>query len=163
MVSNDGLVMSFNKRGLSGKTMKQSDSAYGYKVLNIRVDGKTLCKKVHRLVAEAFLPNPDNHPFVNHIDGDKTNNSVSNLEWCTPKQNVHHALSTGLASPVHWQKAGSQSRKKKVIRDDGAVFDCIRDAAVSIGLSDSSVSDCLHGRRRGAGGHTFAFYEEAAT
>ena len=63
----------------------------GYKHLNLNIDGKRKNCGVHRLVAMAFVPNPDSLPEVNHKDGDKGNNHFSNLEWCTRKQNMEHA------------------------------------------------------------------------
>lgn len=64
----------------------------GYRTVTI--NGKKY--SIHRLVAEAFISNPENKPFVNHIDGNKLNNSIENLEWCTNKENVQHAFRTGL-------------------------------------------------------------------
>lgn len=59
-------------------------------------DGKKYCKKIHRLVAEHFIPNPNNYPCVNHIDGNIYNNDVNNLEWCTYSYNAKHAVTIGL-------------------------------------------------------------------
>ena len=69
---------------------------WGYICVGLWKDGKCKQRMLHRLVAEAFLPNPKNLPFVNHIDGNKRNNTCSNLEWCTAKENAQHAIRTGL-------------------------------------------------------------------
>lgn len=76
----------------NGKTIAQHKTDRGYIIVNNR--GKSA--RLHRLVAMAFVPNPDSFPEVNHIDGNKENNTPSNLEWCSRKQNMSHAFSTGL-------------------------------------------------------------------
>lgn len=92
-VSNLGHIYS-NK---NERLLKTPPGKRGYPVVNLMVDNKKarLCT-VHRLVAEAFIPNPDNKPEVNHIDGNRCNNNVSNLEWCTLRENNLHARRTGL-------------------------------------------------------------------
>lgn len=71
------------------------DSIFGYVHAGLYKDGKSKLYNVHRLVAQAFIPNPNNFPVVNHIDGNKSNNRVENLEWCTQKENVHHCIASG--------------------------------------------------------------------
>jgi len=84
-----------------------------YKYLVIQSGAKFKHYAVHRLVAKAFLPNPDNLPCVNHLDGDKHNANVLNLEWCTYKQNTQHALETGLI-----KRDGSHNGKRKLNEED---------------------------------------------
>ena len=97
---------------LKGRSLK------GYKRVALMKDGKTIDVLVHRLIAQTFLPNPENKPYINHIDGDKTNNSVSNLEWCTQKENVQHAIETGLKDDrgTHSSRASCNEEKLKKIR-----------------------------------------------
>lgn len=75
------------EKPIAGKQMKQSLHTKGYKTVSLTKDGKTKTVFVHRIVAEAFIDNPDNLHFVNHKDEDKTNNFLENLEWCTPSYN----------------------------------------------------------------------------
>ena len=88
---------------ITGNLIRQRISSNGYMRVNLRSGDKPYelptTKTVHRLVAEAFLPRIYGKEYVNHIDGDKTNNDVSNLEWCTASENITHALRTGLFKP----------------------------------------------------------------
>lgn len=104
-ISNWGNVKSANRNikhyrgGLSfraGQVLSINLDKYGYPKVTLQKAGRRKYFTVHRLVATAFIPNPDNLPQINHKDGDKTNNFVDNLEWCTDEDNKKHAHTTGL-------------------------------------------------------------------
>lgn len=80
------------------KILKSYKNVSGYSTVRLSKNNKVVNCMVHRLVAQAFITNSKNKPQVNHIDGDKTNNTADNLEWVTGKENTHHAYNTGLAT-----------------------------------------------------------------
>lgn len=90
-VSNLGRVK--NGRGIESRPHKHKK---GYIMISMVRDGVEKRGQLHRLVAKSFIPNPDNLPQVNHLDGDKSNNKVSNLQWCTNGENMAHANANGL-------------------------------------------------------------------
>jgi hypothetical protein len=77
---------------------KRDNANAQYYNIGLNKDGVCTMFRIHRLLAEAFIPNPDGKPFINHIDGNGLNNHVSNLEWCTHSENQKHAVKTGLKS-----------------------------------------------------------------
>ena len=81
---------------IKGRILKLYTNKNGYVYINLRRDSKTKHARLHRLVAKAFIPNPQNKLEVNHINGIKTDNRIENLEWCTHEENTLHAIKTGL-------------------------------------------------------------------
>lgn len=94
-VSDDGRVYSLR----AGKYLKPVVMESKYLYVHLCNGKKTKSRRLHRVVAEAFIPNPNNLPQVNHIDGNKNNCSVRNLEWCSQEKNMKHAIEAGLFNP----------------------------------------------------------------
>lgn len=95
-VSSEGVLITTPRQGTKGGVVKRGRHGNGYERYSLYKDGKVYYKYAHRLFAKHFIPNPDNKPCVNHIDGNRVNNSLENLEWATPKENTQHAVRTGL-------------------------------------------------------------------
>lgn len=110
LVSNFGRVMSL--KGGKERILKTHINRDGYEQLGLSIHGKRYVRTVHRLVANAFIPNNDGKPQVNHVDGNKENNVVHNLEWVTAKENIAHAYILGLRDSETLKNNGLRNSKK---------------------------------------------------
>ncbi len=110
-ISDEGEV----KNILTGRILKPYITHKGYYRTNIRVNGKTVALFIHQAVAKIFIPNPLNLPMVNHIDGNKLNNNISNLEWCDHAYNTKHAIDHGLFKPFGEDNGFSKLTEEDVL------------------------------------------------
>lgn len=114
-VSNTGRVRSLNYMKTSKvQVLKPQRQTQGYLFVRLRKEGKIRTIYIHRLVAEAFIPNPNNYPEVNHIDENKQNNIVSNLEWCTREYNQNYGTINKRRSEKHKGKILSEEHKANI-------------------------------------------------
>lgn len=110
-ISNKGRVKSYQGRYKQPKVLKTTMTTTGYKKIELTKNKRRKAFKVHRLVAKAFLSNKENKPYVNHIDNNPLNNNVTNLEWCTQKENMIHSSIYGNHKSFAWEN------KDRVIAD----------------------------------------------
>ena len=177
-VSNTGKIRSNNYLG-HGKQRELCLVAdhKGYLRVRIYIEGGGKTVKVHREVAKAFIPNPENKPEVNHKDGDKRNNRADNLEWATPGENTIHAYNSGLKEKTReWCRhmgltvgrvaleKQREERKTPVIAtrlSDGATFKypSQAEAADATGAPQPNIHKVLSGQRKSANGFSFRYGE----
>ena len=142
-VSDEGRV----RNSKTGRVLKTRINERGYTVVQLHRNNVPLTERVHRLVAKAFHPCDDERLDVNHIDGNKLNNSASNLEFCSRQYNVQHAFRTGLKQP---------SREKRVrVIETGEEFRSIRECGRALGLDQTSITQCVLGKAHTCGGYHF--------
>ena len=129
----------------------QNNSTKGYKQITLSKNNKRSTKKVHRLVAQAFIPNPDNLPDVNHKDENKHNNNVNNLEWCTKEYNFYYGTAI-------------QRRGKKVIQCDLTgkqlkEWESTKEVERQLNIDHAHISKCCKGKQKTAGGFKWIYAE----
>ncbi|MCT4151400.1 HNH endonuclease [Elizabethkingia anophelis] len=109
IITEDGII----KR--NGRILKPYDTGRGYRTIDININGERFYKKIHRLVAEAFIPNPENKKEVNHKNGIKDDNRVENLEWVTPTENIRHSFQFGMNKNIGEKHRDSKLTEKQVL------------------------------------------------
>lgn len=146
-INGNGEIKSLARNGTPCRVLKPSVGSNGYLKVSFRCFGKQYTKNVHRLLAENFIENPLNLPCVNHIDGDKLNNSLENLEWCSYSHNVKHAYDNGLTKPYLGSKGtGLTDNDVLKIVELKCGGETLRKIANDFNVSQSCVSDIVLGR-----------------
>jgi hypothetical protein len=136
-INNYGDVKSFNDKGI--RILKQ-DIAKGYNRVTLSKNNITKRFLVHRLVCQLFIENPLNKKYVNHIDGNKSNNHVSNLEWCTASENEKHSHTyLGKIPPC---------AKKCIDKNTGNIYNSITKAAIAINMKPTTLLSKLNGQNK---------------
>lgn len=161
------VVVRTNERNYTakGRILKPASDKSGYKYVALCNNGNIFFKKVHRLVALTFLPNPLNYPMVNHKNEIKSDNRANNLEWCTAKYNCNYG--TGIKRGVESRKGKMKnnpllSKAVLMVSKDGTVlkeFPSLSEAQRQTGIANQNISDCIYGKRnhRTAGGYVWRF------
>lgn len=166
-ISNYGNIRSLyternGKRHYRIKNLKWGKITKGYFGIRLCLRGKMVSSpRAHRLVAEAFIPNPNNLPQVNHIDGNKENNCVTNLEWCTNQQNALHSQEHGLNPSFKRLSENFNARCVEqytldwnYIRD----YECIKEAAIDCGLKNTTrIIDACKNPNHSSGGYRWKY------
>lgn len=153
-VSNTGLVRNDD----TGKLVKSYKSSTGYSITHLSKDKRKYNVKIHRIVAQAFIPNQRNERCVNHINGNKQDNRVENLEWCSHSWNNIHSYRTLGRSSINAITAMAAANLKPVVCvESGIVYGSIKEAANRTGALRGNISLCLAGKRSTAGGYHWRY------
>lgn len=166
--SLDRIRKQFNHNGIAtvkykGRILKkQLQKRTGYRTVTLYDNNRNgKIKSIHRLVAETFLDNPNNYPVVNHKDGNKLNNNVDNLEWCTVSHNVKHAYNIGLAKIKKlYGKENPKARKVEQYDLENnfiKLWYSIIDASNDLKIDSSSISAVCKEKRKTAGGYIWKY------
>ena len=146
-VSNLGKIKSLKRQGTNGGILKAVKTKNGYLHIELSKNKKLRTFSVHRLVTEAFIENTENKPQVNHKDGDKTNNCVSNLEWCTAQYNIDYSNS---------KRVNQYDKQGNFIK----TWKSMKEAERELNICNSNISRCCNGKAKTTGGYIWRYDDE---
>ena len=147
-------------RLIKGHILKQQLDRYGYLFVSFRVNGKKVNRKVHRIIAQTFLPNPNELPQVNHIDCDRTNNNVDKLEWCTHEYNMQYKEKYGTSAA---EALGCPVYAVNLETLEVSKFPSQLEASRALGIVGQNISAVIKGKLKTAGGYWFTEDESEIT
>jgi hypothetical protein len=160
LVSKDGNVYSLKHKRL----LKQILTKAGYKRVWLWDGGlgKMKGELVHRMVATTYIPNPKNKPHINHLDYNRSNNNVENLEWCTPKENnaysnIWYYAGLAIKEKKSWLKSNEVCSKKTLCIETGIIYKSCSEAARQLGISSKNISRVCIGKRKSTGGYHWKY------
>ena len=147
-ITEDGQVWSYRRKIY----LAQRYDKNGYKRITLRKDGDMKTHFIHRLVAEAYVPNPENKETVNHMDECKENNHYTNLSWMTRAENISYGTRN--------ERAAAAVRKPVRCVETGEVFESVKAAAAAVNRLPSNISAALKGRAMTSGGYHWEYVKE---
>ena len=161
-ITSCGKVWSYRRQ----RFLKASMSKDGYMRVGLHKNGKSRTIEIHRLVAEAYIPNPENKPQVNHKDEIKTHNYINNLEWATNKENMNYGTRIERMKETKKRNGsasfGKPSKPVYCVELD-KIFDSTCQTARELGLDQGSISKCCNGKLKTCGKLHFRFYQGEET
>ena len=139
-IEEDGDIYSFHESHYGHKITPRLDKD-GYPAVSLSFEGKRQSFQLHRLLAQLYIPNPENKPQVNHINGDKSDYSLKNLEWVTASENMQHAVNNGLCKPP-------VAPRRVIDACTGKQYPSLKEAAADLNISYSNCKKYLTGRTK---------------
>lgn len=171
MINRSGDILST----LTNKVLKPAKHKSGYVLVSLRKEGKSYTQKLHRLIAKAFIPNPENKPFIDHINGIRDDNRIENLRWCTNQENVSFPLAVennrkarigipqskntiAKRTEVFQEKYGKKIAQYSIDGELIGTYKSINEAARVYKIKPTTISLCCQGINQNAGGFIWRFY-----
>ena len=153
-VNGNGITC--KKQKMRGVILKPMKDKLGYLRVHLKKNTKNKSFLVHRLVAISFIPNPDNLPYVNHIDENPSNPNVNNLEWCTEQYNVCYGNGVAKTAKSKWRRVIQYDKEMNEI----ARFDSLKAASAHIGIAQQNISAVCRGRAKYCGGFLWKYEDD---